>query len=174
MVDKAVKKSSNSSPESVHGGGEEETLKYGRELVTHLAVLLKTSQIHDPSNVAMEGPTEKMMLCLQRLWQWEQAVSLRLAGDYLFLEDMRLRMDMERFVSFTKVIEELKRAQIGTLSFTAGLGPDELKRAIYIISQADTSKGEPFEFISERFDRSSIRNIEIEALQEIKSLVSRR
>ena len=68
------------------------------------------------------------------------------------------------------MIEELKRAQIGTLSFTAGLGPDELKRAIYIISQADTSKGEPFEFISERFDRSSIRNIEIEALQEIKDL----
>ena len=170
MVDKSVEKKSDSNPESVHGGGEEETLKYGRELVTHLAVLLKTLQIHDPSNVAMENPTNKMMQCLQRLWQWDHAISLRLAGDYLFLDDMRLRMDMERFVSFTKVIEELKRTQIGTLSFTIGLEPYELKRAIFIISQADTSQGDPFEFISERFNRSSIRNVEIEALEEIKDL----
>ena len=170
MVDKAVEKNADSNTESVQGGKEEESLRHGRELVTHLAVLFKTSQIHDPSNVAMESPTEKMMQCLERLWQWDQAVSLRLAGDYLFLDDMRLRMDMERFVSFTKVIEELKRVQIGTLSFTTGLAPDELKRAIYIITQADAINGEPFEFISERFNKSSIRNIEIDPLQEIKDL----
>ncbi|HSG05344.1 MAG TPA: hypothetical protein VLB09_02980, partial [Nitrospiria bacterium] len=41
-------------------GMEEEIIRAGKELVNHLHILLKTAQIHETGNVAMEGPVEQV------------------------------------------------------------------------------------------------------------------
>lgn len=149
-------------------GFDEEAVRYGKELVTHLHVLMKTAQIHDSANIAVENPIENLFHALKRLWHWNERIHIHLIGDYLFLGDLRLRMDIERFVSFTAVIEELKRLQIGGIAFHARLTTDELKRLVYLLVQTDTKISDPFGFITEQIRKTGMMNIEIERLEEKK------
>lgn len=149
-------------------GFDEEAVRHGKELVTHLHVLMKTAQIHDLTNIALGNPIENLFNTLKRLWYWNERINIHLIGDYLFLDDLRLRMDIERFVSFTTVIEELKRLQIGGIAFHARLTTDELKRFVYLLVQTDPKISLPFEFITEQAQKGGIVHIEIERLEEKK------
>ena len=149
-------------------GFDEEAVQHGKELVTQLHVLVKTAQIHDPTNIAWENPLETLFNTLKQLWHWNERINIHLIGDYLFLDDLRLRMDIERFVSFTTVIEELKRLQIGGVTFHALLTTDELKRFVYLLVQTDPKISLPFEFITEQLQKTGIVHIEIERLEEKK------
>lgn len=159
-----VEKPQDSKPASA--GTDEEAVRLGRELVTQLSVLLKTAQIHDASNVAMVNPSENLAAVLRQLWRWNEAVHLHLVGDYLFLDDLRLRMDLERFTIFNQVIEELKRVQIGGITFNAGVGPAELRRFASLVAQIDGKQSEVDELLREALQKEGLTQIEIEPLEE--------
>ena len=150
---------------SAHGFDEEMARK-GKDLVTQLYILMKTAQIHGSTNIAIEAPTENVVRTLKGLWQWSEETHLRLEGDYLFLDELKLKMDIEGFISFTSVIEVLKQLKIGGVLVKKAVSVDELKRFVYIIVQTDPSVKEPFERVAEQMKKMGIANIEIDAYEE--------
>ena len=69
-------------------GLDEEMAKRGKELVNQFYILMKTAQIHEPTNVAMETPIENVFRTLRGVWQWSDDAYLRLEGDYLFVSSV--------------------------------------------------------------------------------------
>jgi HD-GYP domain-containing protein (c-di-GMP phosphodiesterase class II) len=149
-------------------GFDEEAVQNGKDLVTHFYVLMKTAQIHDPTNIALENPLENLVNTLKKLWQWNPRIDLHLMGDYLFLDDLRLRMDIERAVSFTAVIEALKQLQVGGIVFHSQLTPDELKKFVYLLVQADPKISAPFDHLKELMRAKGMVGVEVERLEEKK------
>jgi HD-GYP domain-containing protein (c-di-GMP phosphodiesterase class II) len=149
-------------------GFEEEASRLGRDMVTQLYVLIRNAQIHDPGNVALNAPTENLMQTLKRLWKFYEKIDLHLVGDYLYMDEIRLRMDIERLVSFTGVIEELKRIQIGGLVFFPKLGTDELRRFVSVFTQIDPKGSDSFQLAKEQIRSAGITNVEVEEFEEKK------
>jgi len=149
-------------------GFDEETVKNGKELVNQFYIFMKTAKIHEPTNVAMETPVENVLRTLKGLWQWSEDVHLRLEGDYLFLDDHKLKMDIECFISFTSLIETLKELQIGGILFRRSTTADELRRFIYMLVQADPSIKEPFATVLEQMKVLGIAHIEVDPFEERK------
>lgn len=149
-------------------GFDEDLAKKGKELVNQFYILMKTAQIHEPTNVAMEAPVENVFRTLRGVWQWSDEAYLRLEGDYLFLDDLKLKMDIDGFTSFTSLIDSLKHLGIGGLLFKKSSGTDELKRFVYILVQTDPNTEEPFEEVLHRMKSLGIANIEIEPFEEKK------
>ena len=158
----------SSQPEHIHSsqGFDEETAKRGKELVNQFYILMKTAQIHDAGNVAVETHMGNCFQTLKELWQWNDEIHLRLDGDYLYIGDLKLRMDIDAFVSFTSLIDTFKQFQIGGLLFKKESSMEELRRFTYILVQADSSAEDPFEVIQEKIEKAGITNIQVDPYQE--------
>lgn len=144
---------------------DELTVSHGRDLVVHLCVLMKTAQIHDPSNIALVNPSDHLIKTLKQIWQWHKTVRIHLIGDYLFLDDLRLRMDLERYASFTFVIEELKRVGLGGIVFHDGITAEDLRRFTYIVAHVDPKTPEPSEVVTQEIQQRGIAGIAVEPLE---------
>lgn len=149
-------------------GFDEDVAKKGKGLINQFYILMKTAQIHDATNVAVEAPMENAVKILKELWQWTEEIHLRLEGDYFFLGDTKLKMDIEGFISFTSLIEVFKQFQIGGILFRKAASVDELKRFVYILVQTESGENEPFHRITERMKTAGIANIEIDPFEERK------
>jgi len=149
-------------------GLDEEMAKKGKELVNQFYILIKTAQIHEPTNVAMETPIENVFRTLRGVWQWSDDAYLRLEGDYLFLDELKLKMDIDGFTSFTSLIDALKQLQIGGILFKKSSTVEELKRFVYILVQMDPNSQEPFEEVIQRMKNMGIAGIEVDQFEEKK------
>ncbi len=149
-------------------GFDEDLAKRGKALVNQLYILMKTAQIHEPTNIAMETPVENVIRTLREIWQWSDDAHLRLEGDYLFLDELKLKMDIDGFISFTSLIEVLKQLKIGGILLKKSTTVDELKRFIYVLVQTDPGAPEPFERVVGQMGKMGIANIEIDPFEEKK------
>ncbi len=149
-------------------GFDEEMARSGKEFVNQFYIVMKTAQIHDPTNVAMDAPVENAYRTLKGLWKWSEEAYLRLSGDYFFLDDLKLKMDMEGFVSFTSLIEVFKLLEIGGIVIKKGTSPEELKRFVYILVQTDPKGKDPFLRINERIRTMGVAHIEVDRFEERK------
>lgn len=147
-------------------GFDEAMAKRGKELVNQFYILMKTAHIHDPANVALDTPVENVLRTLKGLWQWSEDVHLRLEGDNLLLDELKLRMDIEGFISFASLIEALKRLQIGGILFKKSTGAEELKRLVYSLVQTSPDVDDPYEEVAEKMRQAGISGIEVDPYEE--------
>ncbi|MEK6684675.1 MAG: HD-GYP domain-containing protein [Nitrospirota bacterium] len=149
-------------------GFDEDMAKKGKELVNQFCIFMKTAQIHEPTNIALEAPAENVVRTLTGLWRWRDDVHLRLEGDCLFLDKLKLKMDMDGFTSFTSLIGVFKPLRIGGILLKKSTTVDELKRFVYILVQTDPGGKEPFERVIGQMQKMGIANIEIDPFEERK------
>ncbi len=149
-------------------GYDEESAQVGKRLVVQLAILIRTSQIHDSGNFAFDQPTEKVHNTLQALFMEESEVSLNLEGDFLFLGDTRLKVDIDGFSNLIFLIDEMRRREIGSFVFFRGIKREEIIKFCAIFSNFDSTLPHPFERYLNELKKANLTNPSIEHLEEKK------
>ncbi len=148
-------------------GVVEEAIKRGKELVNQLHILLRTAQIHDSGNVAVEGHLDHVLELLRELWRLIEEVTLKREADHFFLGDLKLKMDIEGFVSYSALIDTFKMYEIGAVSFSPSTVEDELRKFIYALIKTDPNKTDaPFSEVENKMKESGVDHIEIEKYEE--------
>ncbi|MDH7500239.1 MAG: hypothetical protein QHH30_07615, partial [candidate division NC10 bacterium] len=84
-----------------------------KNLVTFFYVSLRNARIHGFANEAFQQPLRRFAETLNSLLALEGTLSLRVAESYIFVNEQRLRFDIEGFLSYTRLVEELKGCKIG-------------------------------------------------------------
>jgi HD-GYP domain-containing protein (c-di-GMP phosphodiesterase class II) len=149
---------------------DERAARQGKLLVHHLHILIKTAQIHEPTNVAVDRPLADVMGMFKGAGGTEEA-HLRLRGDHLYCGETRLKMDIEGFHSLLWLIEEMQKREIGSILFKEAARPEEIKRFAYMFVQFDPKVSDPYEAFSEEMRKGGITGIEIEKFREEKAAV---
>lgn len=151
-----------------------ERFKTGKDLVNQLSVVLRTSHIHDPDNIAVASAIDKFVSMINVLIGYERVVSLELRGEYYYINDYRIRYSLEYLLNFDFLIREFKKRELGSLIFKDKITSEEVKvlvRALLASPYADS----PFDSIDEKM--SQVGNISVERLKKIveeKSLEPRK
>lgn len=145
---------------------DERTATLGKHLVNQLYVLMKTARSYDPTNSALKSPLEGVIAALKDPGM-KPEVSLRLRGDYLFLDETRLKLDIEGFQSFLWLAEEIKRRGIGGILFTRSVQPETVKRFAYVFIQFDPKPPDPYAQFVQQMAAAGIVGIEVERPQEL-------
>jgi HD-GYP domain-containing protein (c-di-GMP phosphodiesterase class II) len=138
--------------------------RQGTLLVHALHILMKTAQIHEPTNVAVEQPVARVMEALNGMGLEE--VCLQVRGDHVYLGETRLKIDIESFHSVLWLIEEMQRREVGSILFKDSVGPEEIKRFAYLFVQLDPNAPDPYEALAEQMRSARIAAIEIEKYRE--------
>ncbi len=147
---------------------DEDVAHLGKTLVNQFYILLKTARLHDSGNVAWDQPIENFMKTIQELVQLKQELPLRLGGDYLFLGDLKLKMDIEGFTSFTSVIDEMKKREVGSILFRRTTNSLEVKRFVYLFTALDTLTESPYATLLKQMKTAGVLGIELGELEEQK------
>jgi len=151
----------------------EKIAQLGKRLINQFFILLKTAQIHDSGNVALSQPVENLLAIMQELRsETGTDVSIQVEDDYIFVNETKLKMDIEGFISFIAVIEEFKKRQMGGIHFKTEVNGSDLRKFAWTMIHLDPKQTPPFQMLNEEIIKQGISSIEIEPMETQKEVVS--
>ncbi len=143
---------------------EIERFKAGKDLVNQLSVVLRTSHIHDPNNVAVVSVIDKLVPMINLLVEDERVVSLELRGEFFYINDYRISYSLEYLLNFDFLIREFKKRELGSITFKDKITAEQIKvftRAFIASPFSET----PYEVIDEKM--ANVKNISVGRLRKI-------
>lgn len=136
-----------------------------KDLINQLAVMVKTSQIHDPSNVAVKSSIEKVTALIEAATSSGEAIMIELVGEYFYANGVRIKYSMELIMNFEFLMREFKKHGMGSITFLSPVTADEMVRFLKVFIATGFS-AEPFEEMFEGV--KSMNNIEIGVLRKVR------
>lgn len=149
------------------GDGKENTelARLSKDVVNQLAAVIRTSQIHEPSNVAVVSSIDKLTSMINPLIEGEGTVTLELVGEYFYVNDARVKFPMEYVINFDYLVREFKRHLLGSINFRNAITREDVQNFLRAFG-ASTFSPDPFEKLSEGMPESA--NIGVGRLRKIK------
>lgn len=107
----------------------------GRALLTSLYATAQALRIYPVENATVQNTLEELQQILQRIVDREGVVALRLIGDFVFLNDARLRLDLSDYVAFGHVAGLFNRHGIGEVRIEAEFSRHDLVPFLTLLLQ---------------------------------------
>jgi HD-GYP domain-containing protein (c-di-GMP phosphodiesterase class II) len=152
-------------PDAGHPGAGEAVLsedrelqRAGRELLFALYAALRVLRMYPLENQTVQNALRELDALSRQLLASEGGVSLRYVGDFVFVNDLRLRIDLGSFATFGGVGRALRRHGIGQLDVLPGADAAEWT-ALLSLLLSEPDGDDPFPRFLERLARTSIRNL---------------
>jgi len=124
-----------------------------------MCVVLKTAKIHDVGNVAFQGPLTSFIDTVEQLWTAEGDFKIQAVGDYLYLNQNRLKVDASSYSNYQFLLEEFKGRGLSGFSFTGKLTPPEVKKFVRLFLDVDAKSTHPYEEFSAALGKLSVERI---------------
>jgi HD-GYP domain-containing protein (c-di-GMP phosphodiesterase class II) len=134
------------------------------DLINQLAVVLRTSQIHDPNNVAVASAIDRLVSIVNTLIGIENIASLEIRGEFFYFNDSRVRYSLEHLLNFDFLIREFKNRELGNIIFKYKINPEDIKVFVRTFISSSLSQ-RPFDIIREKM--SEVKNIDVDKLKKI-------
>lgn len=143
---------------------EVELFKTAKDLINQLSVVLRTSHIHSPNNIAVTTVIDKLVPMINHLVGSERVIALELRGEFFYINDFRIRYSLEYLLNFDFLVREFRKRELGGLVFKGNITPEDIKKFAKAFV-ASTFSEKAFEAIEDM--TSEIKNISVERLKKI-------
>lgn len=144
----------------------EHVLALGKDLVIRLQILLKLCGIHERNNVALVRPSERLVETLAVFHRTAAEVALRLSRDFLYIDEVRVRYDIETATSYNYLLDEMKRRRIGAISFKGPVDAVTARTFGAVFVGIETTHPDPPYEMQKRLVAGNCFSITVEAYDE--------
>lgn len=135
-----------------------------KDIINQFSIVLKTSLIHDPGNVAVRTAIEKFSVLINPLILAERTILLELMGEFFYINGSRIRYSLEYLLNFDFLVKEFKRREIGSVIFKNIVEPDDIQLFLKAFIDSGFSE-EPYETMVSSMSESD--TIGIDRLKKI-------
>ncbi len=143
----------------------EQIYQEAKDIINQLAVTVKTSQIHDPNNIAVINAIEKFLAIINPIIKAEGRLTIELIGEFFYMNDNRIRYSLEHILNFDCLIREFRKRGVGSIIIYEPLKIDDVKVFLRALWAAGFSEN-PFDTMLEKL--SGLNRISIDKLKKIK------
>lgn len=133
----------------------------GRALITVFYASAQSLKLYPIENATVQKALDELYRACKRILDREERVDLKLVGDFFFLNDARLRLDLTDYLPFSYVTALLHKHNVGEIEFEATLTRDDLAPLISVLLQ-DAGGDDPFFRFRDRLILTRARNLRIE------------
>lgn len=134
-----------------------------RGILLTLHSALRALKLYPVENATVQKALDELQATTTAFLGVEPEIELRLAGDFLFLSGVRLRLELDNFAAFSGVLSILRAFDIGVLRIHAGVERREwLAFLSMLLSLANQSFDDRYVALIERMAQASVPNIELE------------
>lgn len=143
---------------------DREIAKYSKDIINQLAVIIRTAQIHDVSNVAVVSAIDKFVTSINSLLREYNVLTLELLGEFFYFNETRIRYAMEYLLNFDFLSREFKRRGLGSITFSGRIKDDDVKAFLKVFISSPYAQN-PFDALVE--GTSNIDSISVGPLKKI-------
>ena len=136
----------------------------GRALVTGIYAAAKVMRFYPLENATVQHALDELDRVVRRILEREGIIDLRLVGDFLFLNDARLRLDLSDYAAFSYVSGLLQRHGIGTTEIEIGFARQDIAPFLGLLLQDAAAKDpdDAFQRFEEKLRSSSARHVKVQ------------
>jgi HD-GYP domain-containing protein (c-di-GMP phosphodiesterase class II) len=156
-----------------HPPGDEGHIRStGRGLMIALHTALRALKLYPVENATVQKALDELQGGVAAFVESEQELDLRLSCDFLFLNTVRLRLELDNFAAFSGVVSMLRAFDIGVLRVHGGVERREWLAFLSILLSltADARHGDRFVALVERMGDAHLPNIEIEPASDPEAM----
>jgi HD-GYP domain-containing protein (c-di-GMP phosphodiesterase class II) len=138
----------------------------GRALLLALYAALRSLKMYPLENATVQKSLDDLDAAATALLKLEVDVEIRIAGDFLFVNSTRLRVELDNYASFSHVLTLLRAFDIGILHIRSGMERREWQIFLsLLLSISEKSTEERLEVLQERLQEVKVTHLEVERSQ---------
>jgi HD-GYP domain-containing protein (c-di-GMP phosphodiesterase class II) len=142
----------------------------GRGLVLTLYAAAQSLRFYPMENATVQKSLDEMYRIVRRLLDREQMLELRIVGDFLFLNDARLRLHLSDHAAFTYTLSVFTRHGIGRCEFGPDLRREDIAPFLSLLLREGVGGMDAFRQFESALTASVVRNIAVEASRGVEVL----
>ena len=143
------------------GAGDDRELQQGgRELLFALHSAARALRLYPFENQTVQNALAELERTASRVLHHEGEASVRHVGDFFFINDLRLRMDLASFATFGAVGRLFRTHNVGEMEIGPDVARDEWTTVLTLLL-SEPDPGRPFERLLERFTTAGVERIHI-------------
>lgn len=142
----------------------------GRALVITTYAAAQSLRIYPLENATVQKAIEQVARIVKRLLEGESQLELRRVGDFIFINDARLRLELSDHAAFSFVIGVLQRHGIGQIEFGAAVERQDIAAVLSMLIQEGSGDEEAFNRFAERLSKSAARSISVHPMRGAEGL----
>ena len=154
---------------SFEEGFNRKVLTGGRLLINQLAILVKLGQMHDLKNVAVEKAADALMGTLRLFFEDRGSFAVYLVGDYFYIEDNRVKYNVEDFSNFDFLVGEFKKRKLGALSFNPQVSTAEIVTFAGVFLKANVGSDEVYHEMAHQLGGAGVAGLATDELKPPKA-----
>ena len=95
----------------------------GRQLIFAMYGALRAVKLYPVENAAVQKALAELTAQSREVIDGEGELELRMSGEFIFVNQTRLRLDLDNFASFSHLLALFRAAGIGTMAVAEPVGP---------------------------------------------------
>jgi HD-GYP domain-containing protein (c-di-GMP phosphodiesterase class II) len=109
------------APSDSSTGGDSYVRRAGRNLIFSTYGALRAVKLYPVENAAVQNALVELTSQTKELLSSEGELELRMSGEFIFVNQTRLRLDLDNFASFSHLLSLFRASGIGTLTVGGGV-----------------------------------------------------
>ncbi len=169
MTDDAARLSGAVDAGGGHSESDEGFLRQGgRGLLLSLYAALRSLKLYPVENETVQNALDELMVSSRKLLDVEGEIEVRMAGDFLFVNSTRLRLELDNYASFSQILSLFRTFDVGTLQ----IGPEVERREWQVFLSlllSLSTRQDPEDLLAElqeRLERAAVKNLVVEPRTE--------
>jgi HD-GYP domain-containing protein (c-di-GMP phosphodiesterase class II) len=98
---------------AVERGSDVYVRRVGKDLLFTFYGALRNVKLYPPDNAAVQNALVDLVRQCEELLKREHELEIRVSGEFVFVNATRLRLDLENYASFTRILTAFKEAGVG-------------------------------------------------------------
>jgi HD-GYP domain-containing protein (c-di-GMP phosphodiesterase class II) len=145
-------------------GSEGRLRQGGRALLLALYTALRSLKLYPVENTTVQKALDDLDVAGRALLQLEADLEIRLAGDFIFVNATRLRLELDNYASFSHVLAAFRGFSVGALRVHGNVQRRDWQILLsLLLSLADRGEADSrFEELFERLASGGVTAIELE------------
>ncbi len=131
----------------------------GGKLLTAINVVLRSMRLYPVENVQVQQAIDDLHAQMVTLLESEGAFDLSISGDFFFLNETRLRLDLSNFSTFGNLASVLTSHGIGEVGVVPGVEPEEW--APFVALLLANPKDDPFPAFIDLLSQTPAEHIDV-------------
>jgi HD-GYP domain-containing protein (c-di-GMP phosphodiesterase class II) len=111
------------APAPGEAGGDAYIRKAGRQLIYCAYAALRAVKLYPVENAAVQKALAELATFTTELMTQEGELELRMSGEFIFVNQTRLRLDLDNFASFSHLLSLFRASGIGTVAMHRDVSP---------------------------------------------------
>ncbi len=140
----------------------------GRRLLTSLYGTLNALKLYPVENETVQQALDELHALMARIVEVEGIAEIRIVGDFFFLNETRLRLDLTNFATFGSFARALQDHGIGAVEVHPGIERSEWAPFVSMLLHRPTGQEPPFEVFMDRFASAPVEHIDLRPEREVQ------